>query len=66
MDHSNCYLFSFLKFQVPFISKKKILPIIGFMVLKTTGLNPEFKKIRPASYQATSGTSLEYPHGILW
>ena len=42
LDHSNRYLFHFLKFQDPFISKKKNLPIIGFMVLKTTGLNPEF------------------------
>ena len=43
MDHSNCYLFYFLKFQVPFISKKKIIPIIGFIVLKTSGLNPGFQ-----------------------
>ena len=41
LEHSNCYLF---KFGDPFISPKKILPIIGFMVLKMTGLNPRFQR----------------------
>ena len=31
------------KFQDPNISPKKILPIIGFMVLKMTGLTPGFQ-----------------------
>ena len=44
LEHSNCYHFYFFKFWDPFISpKKKIPPIIGFMILKTTGLNPRFQ-----------------------
>ena len=35
--------FSLKKFPDPFMSQKKILPIIGFMVLKTTGLSPRFQ-----------------------
>ena len=44
LDHSNCYLFLLFKFQDPFISPKKILPIIGFTELKTTGLSPRFQR----------------------
>ena len=36
--------FSLKKFLDPFISQKKILPIIGFMVLKTTGLSSWFQR----------------------
>ena len=31
------------KFQDPYISPKKILPIMGFMVLKMTGLSSQFQ-----------------------
>ena len=44
LDHSNFYLFMLFKLQDPLMSPKKILPIMGFMVLKTTGLNPGFQR----------------------
>ena len=36
-------LFHFKNSRTPLWAKKKILPIIGFMVLKTTGLSPRFQ-----------------------
>ena len=39
LEHSNLHFFYFFKFHGPFISLKKILPTIGFMVLKTTGFS---------------------------
>ena len=36
MEPSNLHFFHFFKFQSSFRSPKKNLPIIGFMVLKTT------------------------------
>ena len=44
LEHSNCYLFYVFKFRDPYIGPKKILPIMGFMVFKTTGLNPRFQR----------------------
>ena len=43
LEYSNCYLSYLFKFRHPFKSPKKNLPIIGFMVLTTTGLNPNTK-----------------------
>ena len=37
LEHSNLYFFTFFEFQDPIISLKKMIPNIGFMVLKTTG-----------------------------
>ena len=39
LEHPNFYLFYLFKIWDPFIS-----PIIRFMVLKTTGLNPWFQR----------------------
>ena len=44
LEHSNCYIFYLFKFWDPFISPKKILPIIRFVVLKKTGLSPRFQR----------------------
>ena len=45
LELSNLLFFYFFKSDNPFISpRKKILPIIGFMVFKTTGLNPGFQR----------------------
>ena len=43
LEYSNLHSFSVFKFQDPIISPKKIPPIIGFMVLKTTSLSPGFQ-----------------------
>ena len=43
LEHSKCYLFYLFNFQDSFKGPKKILQIIGFVVLKTTGLNPRFQ-----------------------
>ena len=43
LEPSNLHFFQFFKFQSPLLSPKKILWIIRFMVLKTTGLNQGFQ-----------------------
>ena len=42
--HGKCRYWPPLKLTAPFITQKKILLIIGFMVLKTTGLSSRFQR----------------------
>ena len=39
-----CWSWTLLILTAPFISQKKFVPIIGFMVLKTTGLGSRFQR----------------------
>ena len=68
--HGKCRYWHPLKLTAPFITQKKILLIIGFMVLKTTGLSSRFQcknrfwKIRTESWDI--GQNVSKYEGLVW